>query len=642
MLTCVAAHIMSFGVNVTDISSENRVHNMTGFLFDKHNIARLILPFEYVSNELLTPEEFDMSDNIEYGQMSDSGQITTSRIRISVPEDRIYAFCGNTASYSSRIYINGVLLTEIGMPGMSREDMTADETYISFTAQPQNGIIEIVQQSSNFVYDEIMSHPAWNIGLKEPIARYMAENTDIRMMIVGIYLFLFFAHFTLFLIHRGYKANFWLALLCLVLVARTGVTGSKPFLPIFSWLSWEMAFRIEYISVPIIIALLLSAYQTLFPCMIQKIPQIATYVISLFFTALYLFADTFFMSKTVVYAQLFAAVAGVYLLARLFMKVRRPTAEQSVILAGLGIVFLSLIVDIIYYTITTSASAFISKPTMEYAVMAFSMFQIVAMFLGTMREVSAAHEREHILAAENAALDRANRLKTDLMHTVGHELRTPLAVMMGYAQLVSMEMKTQGATNQTIRDLNAIADEARRLSVIVDEMQEVSLSRTFKKGNEKVSVEAVIRQIARLYAPILERKHTSLNLNIQSGLPFVKGSADELTQVLFNLLSNAGAHTDNGEVCINAKFANNEIELIVSDTGTGIPSDLLPHIFENGVSGREGGTGLGLHICEAIIQNHGGHIHIQSAEGTGTTATFLLPAVKGGENNVWAKNCIDC
>ena len=193
---------------------------------------------------------------------------------------------------------------------------------------------------------------------------------------------------------------------------------------------------------------------------------------------------------------------------------RRTSAEQTVILLGLGLVIGALVLDLLHYNI----KSFFNGPTMEYALIAFSMFQIVAMFLGTMREVASAREREQYLASENAALERANRLKTDLMHTVGHELHTPLAVMMGYAQLVSMEMNRQGATEQTTSDLNAIAEEARRLAVIVDEMQEVSLTRAFKKEDEVVSVEAVIQQIARLYAPILERKHTVLTVEVQSGL----------------------------------------------------------------------------------------------------------------------------
>ena len=635
ILLCGLLYSLNFGVDITEASSQNSVFDLTAFSFDERSVVKLNANLmEHVPGELLTPEGFAESDHIEYGSVAEAGNVVTSRLRILVPEDRVYAFSGLTGSYASRIYVNGVLLTEVGKPGISKEDMIADEAYITFTARPENGVIEIVQQSSNFVFREIFNHPPWRMGLEAPIARYMEGGNSIRMVIIGVYLLLFFSHFTLFLIHRSYSANLWLALLCLVWVVRTGVIGRKPFLTLFSGFSWDAALRIEYLSIPLAVALLVTAYHTLFPGVLQKIPRIAIYAASLIFTVLYLSADTLFMSYTAMYAQLFAAATGLYLLVRIIMKVRKPSAEQTVILFGLVVVLGSLVLDMLYYNTTSDMKPFLNGPTMEYALIAFSMLQIVAMFLGTMRDVSAARQREQYLSAENAALDRANKLKADLMHTVGHELRTPLAVMMGYAQLVSMEMKDQGATEQATADLDSIANEARRLAVIVDEMQEVSLSRTLNKENEVISMEAVIQQIVRLYAPILQRKHTSLNVEMQSDLPQAKGNADELTQVLFNLLSNAGAYTEEGEVRISANCTNDEIAVTVSDTGAGISPEMLPHVFERGVSGKEGGSGLGLSICKTIVENHDGRIDIQSTEGFGTKVTFFIPAKEGGAAHV--------
>ena len=91
------------------------------------------------------------------------------------------------------------------------------------------------------------------------------------MVIFGAYILLFFAHLALFFIHRSYRTNLWLALLCLVWAARTGVTGYKPFLTLFSWFSWGAALRIEYISIPLAVTLLTAVYHILFPGVLQKI-----------------------------------------------------------------------------------------------------------------------------------------------------------------------------------------------------------------------------------------------------------------------------------------------------------------------------------------------------------------------------------
>jgi signal transduction histidine kinase len=105
------------------------------------------------------------------------------------------------------------------------------------------------------------------------------------------------------------------------------------------------------------------------------------------------------------------------------------------------------------------------------------------------------------------------------------------------------------------------------------------------------------------------------------------GSADLLTQVLTNLLQNAGAHTENGTVTVRAKRDGGEITVTVKDTGTGIPPALLPRVFERGVS--TGGTGFGLYLCKTVVESHGGMVWIESNPGEGTAVYYTLPVYEG-------------
>ena len=165
ILICGLLYSLNFDVDITNVNSQNRVYDTTDFPFDGRTIARLsCVPIEYVQGELLTPEEFDASDSIMYGPASEAGNVVTSRLRIIVPENRIYAFAGRTGSYASRIFVNGVLLSEVGTPGTSEDSMIASESFISFTARPENSVIEIVHQSSNFVFGEIFNHSPWHMG----------------------------------------------------------------------------------------------------------------------------------------------------------------------------------------------------------------------------------------------------------------------------------------------------------------------------------------------------------------------------------------------------------------------------------------------------------------------------------------------
>ena len=135
---------------------------------------------------------------------------------------------------------------------------------------------------------------------------------------------------------------------------------------------------------------------------------------------------------------------------------------------------------------------------------------------------------------------------------------------------------------------------------------------------------------------VLERQNTTLLLELPKDFPTIYGNEHELTQVVFNLLRNADIHTENGTITIEAEVNGKEKEVTISvaDTGAGIPSDLLPHVFEHGTSGEKGGMGFGLSICKEIIETHGKRIWIESEFGKGTTVSFTLPIFENGE---WRK-----
>lgn len=236
--------------------------------------------------------------------------------------------------------------------------------------------------------------------------------------------------------------------------------------------------------------------------------------------------------------------------------------------------------------------------------------------------------RERALAAENAVLDRHNRMKTELIATVTHETMTPLAVLSGYAELIAGELRRKGVDEQTAKDLDNIAEETQRIAELMDELNSQAREQDSRRSKSGLNLNKLINGAVRLYTPILARKDTVLSIDVPDGLPDVYACASEVTQVLFNLLQNARNHTENGEVCIVAVNRDGFIAVTVSDTGGGIPPKLLPHVFERGVSGSESGKGLGLSICKDIISSHGGTIEITSELRKGTAVRFTLPVMK--------------
>lgn len=232
-----------------------------------------------------------------------------------------------------------------------------------------------------------------------------------------------------------------------------------------------------------------------------------------------------------------------------------------------------------------------------------------------------AHQAEQKLAMENATLERVSRMKSDLMTTISHEARTPLAVLASYAGLVSLNLKRKGADLETAADLDRVVSEAQRVAELIDSMKKLTLSDGVGTSRAELDFGELIHEVAKLYKPLLERNGVSLELDIEGEFP-VYANPEELTQVVFNIVQNAKDHTEQGSVSISATKKDGCVTVSIADTGCGIEEDLLPEIFVQGVKGSKGGAGIGLAICKEIMEAHGGTISVTNHNGAVVTLTL--------------------
>ncbi len=148
---------------------------------------------------------------------------------------------------------------------------------------------------------------------------------------------------------------------------------------------------------------------------------------------------------------------------------------------------------------------------------------------------------------------------------------------------------------------------------------------------EPVDLVQVIEQVRQDVAPQSAAKGIGLRIDLPSSLPFVIGDAERLRQVLLNLVGNAVKFTDEGRVCVTAVSTAGGVDVIVSDTGIGIPADAMPFIFDEfrqvdgGLTRRHGGAGLGLAIARKLTEQMGGSISVSSDVDSGSTITLHLP-----------------
>lgn len=586
--------------------------------------VRLTGDVEYVPDALLSPQDFSERTDIHLGQPGSEIQYATSRMRLTVPQGS-YLICGYSVDFASRMYGNGELLFEAGVPGDSRETTTPGVKFYVLPVSPDaDGEIVLVQQVSNFTHKDGGTHGTLHIGPPEQINQYVLRNLWPEVALMGGYLVLFLVHLILYLMMRGYKPNLLFALFCLNWFVRTGATGQRMLDVMLPDLPWTVIFRLEYLTMPLSGILLVWLLYLLFPGVLPRwFPPAASFLCG-GFAAVDLFGPTLLMSHTMVWRIVILGLIGLFFFARLLLRWQRPDTGQLAILSGFAFLLFAALWDMLYHQDIYLLPA-LRFAISEMAMAVFVLFSMTALFFGTMREVRRAREGETRMAAEKEMLAEMNRMKNQFYTDMSHEMKTPLTVISVNAQFAAQNIGAGAVDEETVTDLTAISTEARRLAQMVTSLVGLGRMQGADSGNRTLALDSLVVETVRIYQSMFARQGNTLTADTEPGLPPVEGSADRLAQVLINLLSNANRHTRNGSVLVRAKAIDNQVRVSVTDSGDGISPELLPHVFERFQRGEAGGSGLGLTICKAIIEEHGGIIGIESEEGKGTEVWFTLP-----------------
>ena len=233
-----------------------------------------------------------------------------------------------------------------------------------------------------------------------------------------------------------------------------------------------------------------------------------------------------------------------------------------------------------------------------------------------------------------------DRLKTQFLANMSHELRTPLNSIIGFSRVILKGIDGP-ITELQNQDLSAIHNAGQHLLGLINDILDISRIDAGKMelAFEEVDMRSLIQSVASTAIGLIKDKPIRLTQYIPDDLPMARADPIRARQVLLNLLSNASKFTESGTIVIEAKLQTSpdnfpEIVISVSDTGSGIPTDHLPKLFEAfsqvdaSPTRRTGGTGLGLSICKRLVEMHGGRIWVDSILGKGSTFYFTLPALQ--------------
>jgi PAS domain S-box-containing protein len=243
--------------------------------------------------------------------------------------------------------------------------------------------------------------------------------------------------------------------------------------------------------------------------------------------------------------------------------------------------------------------------------------------------------RARIAASEKARsnAEAASRVKDEFLATLSHEIRTPLNAVLGWTRILKSRDMDPATVKRAVEviDRNASA----QLTLISDmlDMARISAGK-LRMEVGPLDLAAVALSAIDVIRPAADAKGVRLVTDLSRDVAPVTGDADRLLQVIWNLLSNAVKFTDaGGSISIRLRAEGGNLRLMITDTGQGIDSDFLPHVFERfkqadpSAARRHGGLGLGLALVRELVELHGGTVQAESeGRGHGSTFTVQLPA----------------
>lgn len=632
-LTSLAWHTGQV-TNTVVISEKNGIYDLKDIESLQTSVIRMTQGNLYYPNLYLTSDNVDavVPENVDQFEKIHA-EYLSQRFVIKLPDNSDTYTLTFTLSgrHAMRVYVNGRFSAQTGKLGTTKEDTEVWENNITFHAAAVKGEMDIILNSAQFYHAKRgaslgeLSLSKNDIGLESLFLTrikgiaVMGAFLCAAVLLLGIY----------FMLSRT-RATLYFAFACVVMALRECLQSQAW---IYFPISGNTSFMLEYLSVvllSIFLPLYLGQYAT---GKFLRGVQYTAIIGSCVYGLCVLFGDSIFYTAVLKYYQLLLVLCIVPGITVLFFKMRNPIKEQAAAMFGMAVFFLAALFDIVMYS--DLFGDWNNTPISESAMLVFVLAQTVSLFQMNNRLLGESKAAEQKLEAKKAALESLNRLKTEFLGNVSHELKTPLTVMSGYAQTTKQLTERSNTLDrgEISRRMTLISSEAERLSLMVGQILDVTRMEEGRMVMEPVRcyIDEIIHAAIETHYPILNKNKNRLDIRIESGLSAIYADPARISQVIVNLISNAVRYTADGVITISVRQENDKILIRVADTGIGIAAERLPRIFERygkkqkSGGGQDTGTGLGLYICKHIVEQHGGEIWIKSEAGHGTDLFFTIP-----------------
>jgi signal transduction histidine kinase len=232
-------------------------------------------------------------------------------------------------------------------------------------------------------------------------------------------------------------------------------------------------------------------------------------------------------------------------------------------------------------------------------------------------------------------LQETMNLKRQFVSALAHDIKTPLNVILGHAELLAGACGAQPDAAERLFSLKSIRENTKRIVELITDFLTVSKLESIRPNfaDELVQMNGIAENVIQQQTVLAREKNINLILDLDERVKPVAGEKKQLQRVLWNLVGNAIKFTPRGgTVVVTSQMIENKVSIKVADSGVGIPQEDLSLLFSEfgrlGGTANSEGTGLGLFIVKTIVEAHGGSVAVESQPGVGTAFTILLPPPK--------------
>ncbi|HWS29944.1 MAG TPA: sensor histidine kinase [Clostridia bacterium] len=615
------------------VEERGGTYDLTGIGNWENTVVALPPGETYYPNTYLTPEEADTAipeSADHYGEVRTD--YLSQRFHISLPDTgEVYTLIFTAEGRQAmRVYVNGALTGQSGNPGTSKAATQVGANGMVCFAAAQGGQMDVILHIAQFHHYGYTGGvvPA-TLSLQKSAEGGWSSGTfglDKQMLVTGALLCASGLLLFIYLLRRDMTGTLYFSLACLMMAVRERIQSVAWLY--FPFASGNTAFMLKYLTLPLLtVFLTLYLGQFVEKGLLLRIKHIIL-AGSVAYALCTLVGDSLFYTQMLIYYQVLLVACIVVGIVGLFVRMRRPSPEQTAALYGIAVFYLAAVWDVFMYSERYASTA--KASVSEAAMLVFVLAETISIFLRSNRLIAEAREAEQMIAAEKAALENLNQMKTEFLGNVSHELKTPLTVVSGYAQTTRqlLERPEEIDRREAVRRMELISSEAERLSLMVGQVLDATRIEEGRMGIEPVPchLDEIIHRAVDTYYPVLNKNANQLEIQVDPGLPPVDADPARVSQVIVNLIANAVRHTQSGSITVTVQSDGAYVKTTVSDTGAGIAEVKLPLLFERYRSQGGGtGTGLGLYICKHIVEMHGGEISVKSVQGKGTSVSFTLP-----------------